>query len=205
VQRLRDKPLENCTVRTVQLSVATNTRDRILDACESIVIRDGVSRLTLDAAAAEAHLSKGGVLYHYGTRDALVSAMVERLVQAFDSELEDEAAADAARSAPATGRYVRSYVRATVRPSRTPEDVRRERAGAAVLAAMACEPELLEPLRRSFDRWQERLVADGVDPVRATVARLAADGLWLVDLFGFAPLDEPLRTQVAAFLEDLGR
>jgi AcrR family transcriptional regulator len=183
----------------------TTTRDRILDAAESIVIRDGVARLTIDAAAAEAQLSKGGVLYHFGTRDALVSAMVERLVTVFDADLEAEAAADDAAGSAPDGRYVRSYVRATVKPPRTEADVRRERAGAAVLAAMASEPQLLEPLRRSFDRWQLALVADGVDPVRATVARLAADGLWLVDLFGFAPLDEPLRSQVAAFLEDLGR
>jgi AcrR family transcriptional regulator len=186
------------------LSVATNTRDRILDAAESIVIRAGVARLTLDAAAAEAGLSKGGVLYHFGTRDALVSAMVERLVAGFDADLDQEVDADPTAEAP-DGRYVRAYVRATIRPSRTAEDIRRERAGAAVLAAMACEPELLEPLRRSFDRWQARLTDDGVDPVRATVARLAADGIWLGDLFGFAPLPEPLRAQVGAFLEDLGR
>jgi AcrR family transcriptional regulator len=180
-----------------------NSRDRILDAAESIVIRDGVARLTLDAAAAEAQLSKGGVLYHFRTRDALVSAMVERLITAFDDDLAEESASDEA--ADPTGRYVRAYVRATIRPAQTAEDIRRERAGAAVLAAMACEPQLLEPLRQSFDRWQERLATDGVDPVRATVARLAADGMWLGDLFGFAPLDEPLRSQVAAFLSDLGR
>jgi len=181
------------------------TRDRILDAAESIVIRDGVARLTLDAAAAQAALSKGGVLYHFGTRDALVSAMVERLVAAFDADLAQESAVETDAGADPAGRYVRAYIRATIRPARTPEDVRRERAGAAVLAAMACEPQLLEPLRRSFDRWQRRLVEDDVDPVHATVARLAADGIWLGDLFGFAPLDEPLRSQVAAFLEDLGR
>jgi AcrR family transcriptional regulator len=183
----------------------TTTRDRILDAAESIVIRDGVARLTLEAAAAQAQLSKGGVLYHFRTRDALVSGMVQRLVAAFDADLDDEVAADDAAGAAPIGRYIRAYVRATVRPPRTEEDVRRERAGAAVLAAMASEPELLEPLRLSFDRWQLRLVNDGIDPVRATVARLAADGLWLVDLFGFAPLDEPLRAQVAAYLEDLAR
>jgi AcrR family transcriptional regulator len=185
--------------------MTTNTRDRILDAAEGIVIRAGVARLTLDAAAAEAALSKGGVLYHFGTRDALVSAMVERLVAAFDADLAEESAADDAAGSDLAGRYVRSYVRATTRPARTAADLRRERAGAAVLAAMACEPQLLEPLRHSFDRWQGRLADDGVDPVRATVARLAADGIWLVDLFGFAPLQEPLRSQVAAFLEELGR
>jgi AcrR family transcriptional regulator len=182
----------------------TATRDRILDAAESIVIRDGVARLTLDAAAAEAQLSKGGVLYHFRTRDALVSAMVERLVAAFDADLETESAADEESSADPSGRYVRSYIRATVKLPMTPAEERRERAGAAILAAMASEPQLLEPLRRSFDRWQQQLVSDGVDPVRATVARLAADGLWLIDLFGFAPLDEPLRSQVAAYLEGLG-
>jgi AcrR family transcriptional regulator len=185
--------------------VATNSRDRILDAAESIVIRDGVSRLTLDAAAAEAQLSKGGVLYHFGTRDALVSAMVERLVAAFDEDLAEEIAADEAGGSEPAGRYVRSYVSATIRPAETDEDLRRARAGAAVLAAMACEPQLLEPLRRSFDRWQQRLATDGVDPVRATVARLAADGIWLVELFGFAPLPEPLRSEVAAYLSELGR
>jgi AcrR family transcriptional regulator len=179
------------------------TRDRILDAAESIVIRDGVARLTLDAAAAEAQLSKGGILYHFRSRDLLVSGMVERLVAGFDADLAEEQAAD--ETPDGDGDYVRAYIRATVRVSRTPAEVRRERAGAAILAAMACEPQLLEPLRVSFDRWQERLVADGVDPVAATVARLAADGLWLSSLFGFAPLAEPLRTAVAAYLEGLAR
>jgi AcrR family transcriptional regulator len=183
----------------------TGTRDRILDAAESIVIVHGVARLTLDAAAAEAQLSKGGVLYHFRTRDALVSAMVERLVAVFDADLDVEADADAIAGDDPTGRYIRAYVRATVRTPKTEAEVRRDRAGAAVLAAMAAEPQLLEPLRESFLRWQQRLAADGVDPVRATVARLAADGLWLCDLFGFAPLAEPLRGQVADYLVELGR
>jgi AcrR family transcriptional regulator len=184
----------------------TDTRDRILDAAENIVIRDGVVRLTIEASAAEAGLSKGGVLYHFRTRDALVLAMVERLVAAFDADLAEECAADSSGHAVgAPGGYVRAYIRATVRPPRSSEDVRRERAGAAVLAAMASEPALLEPLRTSFDRWQARLVSDGVDPVRATVARLAADGLWFSDLFGFAAVPEPLRAQVAELLEELAR
>jgi AcrR family transcriptional regulator len=183
----------------------TTTRDRILDAAESIVIRDGVARLTLDAAAAQAQLSKGGVLYHFRSRDLLVSGMVERLVAGFDTDLEAEEAADIASGADVSGRYVRAYIRATVRESTTPEEVQRSRAGAAILAAMAAEPQLLEPLRTAFDRWQRRLVVDGVDPVQATVARLAADGLWLAELFGFAPLDQTLRGEVAAYLDGLGQ
>lgn len=38
------------------------------------------------------------------------------------------------------------------------------------------------------------------DPVEATVARLAADGLFFCELFGFAPLDDQLRSEVLAYL-----
>ena len=53
-------------------------RDQLLDAAERVVRRDGVARLTLDAVAAEAGTSKGGLLYHFASRDALITAMVGR-------------------------------------------------------------------------------------------------------------------------------
>ena len=37
--------------------------DRVLDAGERVVMRDGASNLTLDAVATEAGISKGSVLY----------------------------------------------------------------------------------------------------------------------------------------------
>jgi AcrR family transcriptional regulator len=51
---------------------APTTKERIVSAAEEVVLRHGVSRLTLEAAALEAGLSKGGVLSHFPTRDALV-------------------------------------------------------------------------------------------------------------------------------------
>ena len=64
-----------------------DTKRRIVDAAEEVVLRDGVSRLTLGAAALEAGLSKGGVLYHFASRDALVAAMVDRIIEEFDRDL----------------------------------------------------------------------------------------------------------------------
>ena len=58
---------------------AQDTRERILFGAEEVVLRDGVAHLTLEAAASEAGISKGGILYHFPTRAALVAAMVERL------------------------------------------------------------------------------------------------------------------------------
>ena len=70
------------------MAKAEETRRRIVDAAEEVVLRDGVARLTLDAAAAEAGLSKGGVLYHFASRDALVAGMVDRIIVEFDRDLD---------------------------------------------------------------------------------------------------------------------
>jgi hypothetical protein len=43
---------------------------------------------------------------------------------------------------------------------------------------------------------QAKLSDDGIDPVVATIVRLAVDGLWMSDLFGVDPMDENMRTQV---------
>ena len=51
-------------------------RDRMLDAAEVVVTRHGIANLTLDAVAAEAGMSKGGLLHHFPSKDRLVDALV---------------------------------------------------------------------------------------------------------------------------------
>jgi AcrR family transcriptional regulator len=179
--------------------MASDTRSRILSAAEHVVLGDGVARLTLEKAAERAGVSKGGVLYHFPTRSALVSAMVARLADRYDASLRRQLL-EAERGSGEKGGYARAYVEDAFAPTRSEAEERGERLGAAVLAAMASEPELLDPLRAACARWQVELEADADDPVRATVARLAADGLWLTELFGLAPLEERLRAQVRAAL-----
>ncbi len=177
------------------MSKGSDTRRRIIDAAEEVVLRDGVGRLTLDAAAAEAGLSKGGVLYHFASRDALVAGMVDRIVDEFDGDL-----AEKMGDATSPGAFTRAYIRSTLEPGRA-ERTREDRLGAALIAAVAAQPELIRPLQRAFDRWQARIEADGIDPARATLLRLAADGLWLSQLFGVAAPPADLRARLGAELE----
>jgi len=60
--------------------------ERILTAAENVVTRDGVANLSLDAVAREAGVSKGGLLYHFPNKSALVTAIVERLASHCESE-----------------------------------------------------------------------------------------------------------------------
>ena len=57
-------------------------RDAVLTAAETVVRRDGAARLTIEAVAAEAGISKASVLYDYKTKQALIKAIVERRVAA---------------------------------------------------------------------------------------------------------------------------
>ena len=50
----------------------------ILDAADTVLLRNGARGLTIDAVAPEAGRSKGGVLHHYNSKDALVAALVAR-------------------------------------------------------------------------------------------------------------------------------
>ena len=57
-----------------------NTRDRILNAAESRLLAMGPAGLVLDAVAADAGISKGGLLYHFPSKEALVEGAELRVV-----------------------------------------------------------------------------------------------------------------------------
>src|SRR3546814_3454823 len=65
----------------------TIDRDAVLDAAQRVVARDGAAGLTLEAVAAEAGISKASVLYDYGTKQALMKALIERRIAAEDSRI----------------------------------------------------------------------------------------------------------------------
>jgi AcrR family transcriptional regulator len=178
------------------------TRGKLLEAAERIVLGDGAKKLTLDAVAREAGVSKGGLLYHFPSKDALVAEMVEHLaVERFERELERRMdRANESGESPADGSWVRAYVEATF----APEDRDRNLAvQSGLFAAVANDPALLEPLRQRYGALQERTENDGVDPALATVARLASDGLWFLELFDIPAVEGELRERVLKVLREL--
>ncbi len=164
------------------------TRLDLLLAAGRLVQTGGVRTLTLDAVAREAGVSKGGLLYHFPSKDALVAGMIDHVLAGFDALLEQELAAD---SGPAPGRWLRSYIRATFALNQADSELT-----GALLAAIGSDPALLAPMRERFAAWQLQAEADGIDPTLATLLRLATDGLWFTDLFGLAPPPPGARTQL---------
>ncbi|MDR0527994.1 MAG: TetR family transcriptional regulator [Zoogloeaceae bacterium] len=59
---------------------AQDTRDRILDAAILLFEKQGVSKVSLDAIARQAGVTRGAIYWHFQDKTALFSAMIERVV-----------------------------------------------------------------------------------------------------------------------------
>jgi AcrR family transcriptional regulator len=150
-----------------------SNRDRVLDAATKVALRDGPGSVTIDAVVAESGLSRGGVLYHFPSKDALLQAMVD---QDIDEVREVTGLEGAATSARRADQRAQAYFAACT-------EWAPERGHVALAVALANNPQLL----RSWAQVQRDLDAvdlgDDDDPdLTALVARLALDGLWFSDL-----------------------
>jgi AcrR family transcriptional regulator len=173
------------------LTPRADTRARLLDAAVAVVRRDGAQAVTLDAVAAQAGVSKGGLLYHFASKRRLLDAIVDRWLEQWQADLEADERGD-------------GFAAAFVRASHLGGAGREERAAeVGLLAALIAEPAVLATVRERYATWQDRIEREGGDAVEATVARLAADGLWLADLLGLAPPQGELRQAVLARLVEL--
>ncbi|MGX5696414.1 TetR/AcrR family transcriptional regulator [Agromyces soli] len=62
-------------------------REAVLDAFERLILADGERSATIEATARAAGVSKGGLLYHFGSKQALVAGLVERLQRLVDDDI----------------------------------------------------------------------------------------------------------------------
>jgi AcrR family transcriptional regulator len=145
-------------------------RDRLLDSAEAVLAEHGTQGLTLAAVAAHAGVSKGGLLYHFSSKDALIAALIERLIAGFDELI-------ASFRLERPGWYTRAYIEATFTVLAEQDADLARRRWAAVCAA-ATDPQLRAPLARAQRRWMSEGLDEEPDPELSQLARFAADGVW---------------------------
>ena len=142
------------------------TRDRLLDAFEELLIEGGERSATLDAVANAAGVSKGGLLYHFGSKEALVEGQLARLGAL--------AATDAAsiRSAPA------GPVDYLIRSSIDTGSAFDQAYVAATRLAQGRHPQAIESLAHIRRGWLSAIEDVVSDPNVAQAIMLISDGLY---------------------------
>jgi AcrR family transcriptional regulator len=167
-----------------------SSREAMLDAAQAVVLEGGAGKLTLDAVARRAGVSKGGVMYNFPTKEALLKAMVERLV-----EHNRHAHAQVTASLPdRPGRSLKAYVMNSVRAL----DVD-DRVSGALLAALNSDRALLAPVAEYFNGRFARLAQD-VPFEQAALVYLATEGLWTQELLQLSPFNARQRAQLVRML-----
>jgi AcrR family transcriptional regulator len=172
-------------------------RDRILDAFEELLVQQGERGTTLEAVAQAAGVSKGGLLYHFGGKEALVDGLLARMA-AFARE-------DVERLRQAERGPVDRWIRGSLSTA-TPFD----RAYVATSRlAQGNHPRARDTLTHLQDEWAAVILEAVGDPAVARAVLLIGDGLYYNSalqpwLGGSAPADDALDALIRV-VDDLVR
>ncbi|MCS3842358.1 TetR/AcrR family transcriptional regulator [Microbacterium sp. AK031] len=141
-------------------------RERVLDAFEEILISSGERTATLDATAKTADVSKGGLLYHFASKDDLTAGMIERLKHLVDEDLADMSRAPDGPVA----YYVRTSVMENAPLDRALIAVSRLAQGGSSAAGDA--------LRETRSSWADAIRPQVRDQASLDLVLLVGDGLY---------------------------
>ena len=141
-------------------------RERVLDAFEELVLTEGERAATIEATAKAAGVSKGGLLYHFGSKDELVAGLLQRLEELTTADLARMNADDEG-----PGSY---YIRTSVM-----EDDALDRAlVTASRLAQGGSAAAADALRDSRRRWEDTIRPHVRDQAGLDLVMLLSDGLY---------------------------
>lgn len=176
-----------------------NLKDKILQAACKLIEEQGMTHFTLENIAQRAHVSKGGLLYHFPSKEILVQAMVE----IFLKELKSSLRKDFLLSSQENDRTIQSinwlknYIHICFN-----QKIYLNQYKYAILAALTMDPKFLLPVRKFINESQEEMLSLDFSTI-ATMIRLTCEGLWLSELFGFQMVDDRTRINIKQKLLDL--
>jgi AcrR family transcriptional regulator len=159
-------------------------RDRILDAAEEVILQRGSKALTLDAVAAHAKISKGGLTYTFATKDALLKALLDRDFTQFQATLEQLAKSHSGAAQP--------ELHALIDASRKGMAPARARV-AEIMAALMHSPASLASVHVYFKWLLSHVSSSAPGDSNARIAFYAMQGAFFLHGFGLVKLTNKTR------------
>lgn len=162
--------------------------DSILDAAEQVMSQVGVARLTIDAVATQANISKASVLYVHKTKQALLEALVTRAMNA-DDEIHRQAEASLA------GLHDIA-LRGRIEVTKTPPPDEFRPVALNLSSALILDTELRKTMQTHQRHTISRILSTSESPRGALLAYLALEGFKFLDFLDFYKWSEDERKQV---------
>jgi AcrR family transcriptional regulator len=173
------------------LKRSRNASSEILTAAREVTAREGAGKLTIESVARQIGMSKGGVLYNFPSKQALLSALLRDMI---DEHLVNMRDVDQDRPHPTLRGHLHSLAACS--------DLK-ENLSMAILAAAAESPEFLDPLRTVIEGDQSKITSETTDPIGAHIILAALDGLRFQNLLGMPPYDNDTREKMQHRLESM--
>ncbi|MFC4139159.1 MULTISPECIES: TetR/AcrR family transcriptional regulator [unclassified Microbacterium] len=180
------------------MSRPPRAKEGVLDAYERLLIEEGERAATLDATARAAGVSKGGLLYHFGSKEDLAAGLIQRLSDLVDADVQRMETAEEG----VVAYYLRTSVaiddpldRALIATSRLAQ-------GGHAAAAAA-----LNDVRR---RWSATISPRVRDEAALDLVMMLSDGLYFNNALGgdggdrLVPDEERMRALIALVLKATG-
>ena len=141
-----------------------NARERIVDGFEDLLIERGDAQVSLEAVARHVGLTKGGLLYHFRSRSALVEVLIQRYAERTDADVEQMVSAP--EGAAASYLRISDYLASPL-----------HRTTLAMSQLRSSEPRVVAALARTRDLELAALTDDVGEPLLARLTMLFAEGL----------------------------
>lgn len=163
-------------------------RAALLNEAAAIAIELGIAGLTLQAVARAAGVTKGGLLHHFPSKDALIDALIGATFAAYDAALIAMMAEDPVPR----GRFTRAYIRACLPDTGASAQIAHAEGEAApppslhLMAALWTDPRLRKEWYERMAALEARHAETDAEPA-LKLLRFAADGIWIAATDGQDP------------------
>ncbi|WP_106498288.1 TetR/AcrR family transcriptional regulator [Lentibacillus sp. Marseille-P4043] len=180
-------------------SKADVKRRLILDTTKQIILENGFNSLTLDAVAKKANISKGGLLYHFSNKESLIKGLAQYIFEQFCLNFYKYAENDSDDS-DEKGKWSRALIEASKFDLEHYKEL-----NVGIFATSYLEPEIAKTISDGYKTTLKKLEDDGINPITATIIRLALDGLYYSQTLNVAPLEEKRVNEVIQQLLEMSK
>lgn len=163
------------------------SKEAILDAAESVALELGVAHMTLDSVAARANVSKGGLLYSFPNKDALLKGLLDRMLAQM-AALRNTIRAELPEN-------VDNELLVEIKTIQSMASVHNAKFSVALLAAVANQQKLISVFRADLsERFFGHVTKTNF--LRSAILFYSALGMHFHTLLGVSMLDEELKNKI---------